>query len=914
MKRIMSILIIMLIGIQLAVYAADADNTDTNNTVNARYEMLSSLDLIEPVDVSDNETISRAKFISNILKFSDNAVAAENATGNSFVDVDKDYAYAAQIERGAELGYMTGYSDGEFYPESPITYTQAVKVIVSMLGYDLHADKQGGYPDGYLAVAASIDLTKGVKQLDDELTTSSLVTLLYNACEIPVVIYDASNKEYKKGKGDNDTALYYFHNIAKVKGVVTANDVTGLNNESESQSEGYIMLDGEAMDAGITAAKSFLGYSVTAYVYYENENETGVVKYITADAKNKVLAVDSKNIMSEDDAFSGTNFVYENENRARRTVRIKPETAIIFNGKAKPLYSVADLAVALGDVTFIDNNNDGTYDCVNIFSATKVIIPEFIAEDDDNITIIDYFNSSNKYSYSKDYKYYDVDIDGEKVSYVNIKKDMIVLVGENNSGTSEHSVTRAYSKDTKIAGVVNVKAEDEVNISGTVYDYSPFLDKSRLKLNGIGYFWVHGDVVYGYQKSDIEIDGRMLYVDDYEYGYMISAVYADEGEPEPMLQLKLLTSYNEFEKYRATDSTKYNGKKIKDRYEAAKLFADSWSGDNFRFKPQIVKYKLDEEKNLKEIYTAAYPEELKYEGNVNTEFRDENNRTVIRVEKDGVVSLIDKSNIAQYGFYVDTWLNFFYQDDDTIVFHINDGDLEESFASGKFPSASTPNDGKFVHDFYNVDEDKNTVAAVVWHSNLSQDRQQVERGAQPMIVKKVVDVMNSDGDIVKEIDGIMNGVSVGIQYNDKMTSLNKQIFDSIGIGDIIFYDIDGKGVITAIEKSLDARRLGEYGMSNNPMFDAVHDSWAPPVHLYRKVGYYKIEDKLHNNFYSYKNGEGALCVQLADPAARFYKYTLRGNKVFVNEITYSEVVAGDEVFAMFEYNKLQTMIVINAEG
>lgn len=510
MKRIIAIFVTIVMSMQFTVFAADTDTNVSDSNYQNRMAMLSAFSIIDETNVSADDTITRAKFIKTILKFSNNAPVAGSATGTRFNDVDKDYAYVDYIERGAELGYMTGYSTNEFYPESPITYTQAMKVIVGMLGYHINAEKAGGYPKGYTSQAIQLGLIDGIKQNGDNLTMESFVTMLYNACEIPVMEYDIANKEYKAGRGDNDTALYYFHKIAKVKGVVASNEVTGLYNAADVQSDGEVLIDGESMNVGLTNAKDMLGYSVTAYVYYFDEEETGEIKYISADTKNKVLVVDARDILPEDEAFSGTKFVYENDKMAKRSIKIKPETSIIYNGLAKPLYSVSDLAVKLGDVTFIDNNGDGTYDCVNIFSATKVIIPEFVAENDDGVTLIDYFSSSNKYTYKKDYKYYDVKIDDEKVSYGNLKAQMIVLIGEANEGSTDHSVTRAFLNNTKIPGQVNLKSGDAITVSGTEYDYSPYIDDSNIRINSIGYFWVHDGIVYGYQKSDVEIDGQVV--------------------------------------------------------------------------------------------------------------------------------------------------------------------------------------------------------------------------------------------------------------------------------------------------------------------------------------------------------------------------------------------------------------------
>ena len=61
------------------------------------------------------------------------------------------------------VGVTGGIGNGMFGPEDPVTYEQAVKMIVSALGYDLVANNKGGYPTGYLAVASSEGITKTSK-------------------------------------------------------------------------------------------------------------------------------------------------------------------------------------------------------------------------------------------------------------------------------------------------------------------------------------------------------------------------------------------------------------------------------------------------------------------------------------------------------------------------------------------------------------------------------------------------------------------------------------------------------------------------------------------------------------------------------------------------------------------------------
>ena len=82
-------------------------------------------------------------------------------------------------------GIMSGYGNGNFGPNDTVTYEQAVKPLVSAIGYGAEATYKGGYPWGYVIVAAKNKMTKDVEcSVGDVLSRGELSLILYNALEV----------------------------------------------------------------------------------------------------------------------------------------------------------------------------------------------------------------------------------------------------------------------------------------------------------------------------------------------------------------------------------------------------------------------------------------------------------------------------------------------------------------------------------------------------------------------------------------------------------------------------------------------------------------------------------------------------------------------------------------------------------
>ena len=72
-----------------------------------------------------------------------------------------------------------------FAPETPITYNEAVKMLVVFLGYEPYAEVYG-YPEGYIKAAEGTGLGEGIIYNGDDYITREIASkLIYDAINIP---------------------------------------------------------------------------------------------------------------------------------------------------------------------------------------------------------------------------------------------------------------------------------------------------------------------------------------------------------------------------------------------------------------------------------------------------------------------------------------------------------------------------------------------------------------------------------------------------------------------------------------------------------------------------------------------------------------------------------------------------------
>ena len=99
--------------------------------------------------------ITRAEMVNMLIRERKLSSYLSSDTPNeeiNFTDVNNTHPMYEAIKTAVNAKMISGYGDGTFRPDEYVTYEQAIKMILSMLGYEPMADMYGGYPTGYMAL------------------------------------------------------------------------------------------------------------------------------------------------------------------------------------------------------------------------------------------------------------------------------------------------------------------------------------------------------------------------------------------------------------------------------------------------------------------------------------------------------------------------------------------------------------------------------------------------------------------------------------------------------------------------------------------------------------------------------------------------------------------------------------------
>lgn len=158
-------------------------------------------------DLHLEDNLTRAETVTIICRLlnlkTDNVVSG-------FTDVPNDFWAAGYITAAYDNGLIDGCGNGIFNPNGKVTYSEAVKMILSALGYMPKAKELGGYPDGYIDTAKEIGLTDGnVTAASDILKRKDVMELVYKSLDIPImqVTSFGIGTEYKIMDGNNGNPL-----------------------------------------------------------------------------------------------------------------------------------------------------------------------------------------------------------------------------------------------------------------------------------------------------------------------------------------------------------------------------------------------------------------------------------------------------------------------------------------------------------------------------------------------------------------------------------------------------------------------------------------------------------------------------------------------------------------------------------
>ncbi|MGN0106600.1 MAG: S-layer homology domain-containing protein [Hominilimicola sp.] len=748
-RRILSGAIAASALLSLAVPASAAIPADVKGT---RYEepvqILSALKIMvgdENGEYRLDDTIIR----SEVTKMAVHALgledAAESAKGQTmFDDVSTDHWANGYINLAVSQGIIEGDGDGNFRPNAPITYAEAMTIMVRATGYTVSAEGRGGYPQGYIQVATSNGLTKNVQGSSaEEISRGNVAYLTTNALESKLMEQTGFGSSASFEITDK-TLLKDYLNVTKDSGQITAVENTALNGSS-NLGKNQIKIGDQVFETAYNM-NDLLGYNVDYYVKEYKNGSNEVILALPIKSKNNELIISSDLFSKLTTKNSNTAIEYYSSESALKvsTAELDKNAVLIYNGKYADMdTSLLDLNAKSGNITLLDTNKDSKYDIAFIKCYENIVV--------DSVT-------TNKI---KD-KYSDTVLKLDDSVDFRITKGLEEI---EISDLNEYDVLSVYaSLDGKLYDISVTSKKIEGKVTGK--DSSGFVingEKYKVASNYTNTISIGTEGVFC-----LDIEGKIAAVSSAtatgsEYGYLMKAYYAKNAEEKA--SFKIFTMDNKEVTLEGNDKIKFNGT----RNVSAEEVVNSINGENNATKAQLITYTVNADNKITAVNTAL---DNSSTGAVNNDaFTLNYSLTDAKFTK----SLSKLGNVRI--------------DSETVIFDVS-GD-------NAIRTADMFEDGQ-VYDamVYDMADNYTAKAVVVTKTQLSADA-----AASIAVVKEIMSVSNADDEQTDMLVALTDGkeISVYAESENVLVKGGKKLEQ----GDIIQYKTNAEDEIVSVRLLLD---------------------------------------------------------------------------------------------------------------
>jgi hypothetical protein len=220
-------------AMSVSAMAAEFSDVAINDSYHDAISAISDLGIItgyEDGSFRPNVNISKAEMAVMIARMTPYDYFDSKQFPQYFKDVTDNYWAYPYIGKATQCGvfstfFNTAYNDEYlgntaattpniendiFSPDSNVTYTDAVKAVITLLGYNGIAEKNGGYPNGYLFTGKVFGFTDNVREYKPEeyITRADFASIVNNALDIHWCI-SGSDEIENDLKNDNVSFIKY---------------------------------------------------------------------------------------------------------------------------------------------------------------------------------------------------------------------------------------------------------------------------------------------------------------------------------------------------------------------------------------------------------------------------------------------------------------------------------------------------------------------------------------------------------------------------------------------------------------------------------------------------------------------------------------------------------------------------------
>ena len=754
-----------------------------------------------------DNTISRCDFaliLSRVLGITD-----VNAP-EIYSDVPSTHYAAKAINTLSHIGIINGVGNGLFMPDADITYQQAVKLLVSITGYDRKALATGGYPYGYMSVAASLDITNGVTD-DGTLTRAEVALMLNNALVVNLfqkTSFTQGQEEYKVIEGDN--LLKCNLKILMAEDVfISSNENTSLGKVQADDNK--IIADGVTYVVGDSGADQYVGRTVT--LYYRVENNKNIILYVDEEDTSYV-EVNADNIIS----FKNNILTYD-DSKSIKTLKISSDAEVMYNGKSC-VYSEDLFDIENGSIKFFKEKDKYNLAVIeeykNIFigyvnTTDRVIYDKYALK-----TVIDGKESvttpSIEYGDEDDTSsVFEIIGSDEELDFNDLNEGLLVTVYQ----SKDKLVTKTIINQIVIKGQVSEIGNDYYVINDEVYKYDNAVSRMPdLKLGDNATFYIDASGKIG--AWEINNTGE-------KYGLLIAGKEGSNSL-DSSITLKMLEQDGKINTFILSNKILLNDESYNINVEAEKdAFVDSLKYDaktgsySDSVIRQVVKYKKNSQNEITAIKTHQY-----------------------KSKDEEAFSLDFDQAILQYRTGIKSFEMKFYISPETVIFRspsaIEQNDNGELYRIMNMSSLIGTE--SYSVQAYDVSESGHAGAILIYSDSANGNP---DEHATWLIVEEVTDALNDDGECVKKVCGMSNGVYV--KYLSAKTEA-VQLTPVAGepsrfpkCGDVVRVTLNDFNEITGIELDFDADNIYS-DFPGNAVQPFVYSQWQRYVTAYAREGKY----------------------------------------------------------------------------
>ena len=302
------------------------------------------------------EQLSRAQFAKiAVLSIGGENVSLISNSSSVFLDVDPNHWASGYINMAARENLIMGYGDGSFRPEEPITYAQAITIILKMLNYNAE-DIGGQWPYSYIERAGRLGLTSGIELGVNDIISRGLTALLIDRALFTDVKGDSG--------GQNPLTLLETSRYQVMDECI----ILATHNNDSSIGSGEIRTNKGIFKNTVNDMDKYMGYRGKLVV-----GENDIIKaFFPQTSYAKEVIVDT---VTENDVRVLDNGVYE-------VIRIADYMIVYYQG-VEGIYRNNSSNISKGSSLILALDRDGRYEYAVLFDhslANYVSVEKVIVE------------------------------------------------------------------------------------------------------------------------------------------------------------------------------------------------------------------------------------------------------------------------------------------------------------------------------------------------------------------------------------------------------------------------------------------------------------------------------------------------------------------------------------------------------